>query len=143
MSTEPQPEPVPAAAVAAAGQLGIDLPALLESFCDRVDLYEHVLKGVAREAVRLKPRIEDLQSQGEVEAARRELHTFKGLCGTVGLAKLSQLAAQAEKAVDGPPAGQTQQALWQALAAAQPGLFTLLGVLAPLAREQAARCGGD
>lgn len=139
MNPSGTPASLPESARAAAAVLGIDLPLLLESFCDRVDLYEQVLRGVARESVTLPEQVRALMAANDLEATRRCLHTFKGLSGTVGLQAISQLAAVAEKAVTTAQAGETQAALWQALSACQPPMFALLGNLKPLARQQAAQ----
>lgn len=143
MNAPDSPFALPESSRAAAALLGIDLPLLLDSFCDRVDLYEQVLRGVARETVTLPDQVRALMASNDLEAARRCLHTFKGLSGTVGLQQVSQLAAMAEKAVPTPQAGEAQDALWQALAEAQPLLFALLGNLKPLARQQAAQFASD
>lgn len=130
----------PEAASQAAAALGIDLHATLDSFCGRVDLYEHVLRGVARESVILPGQVQSFIDRGQRGDAHRALHTFKGLVGTVGWLDLAERAADAEKAVgaDQPDAAQCLAALAAALQAGQPHVFALLGVLRPLAREQAA-----
>lgn len=134
------PAVLPEAARQTALLLEIDLDAALYSFCGRVDLYEHVLRGVARDSVNLPVQINSLLAQGQRHDARRALHTFKGLVGTVGWKRVWQQAFDAEKAIgdNAPDAAERLTALVSALQAGQPQVFALLGVLRPLAREHAA-----
>jgi len=45
-------------------------------------------------------RVRELQGDGLLSDARRELHAFKGLCATLGVSDLAELAAKAEKQVE-------------------------------------------
>ncbi len=136
MHPEPCSLALPDTACHAASVLGIDLPATLDGFCERIDLYEQVLRGVARECVNLPGQLGCLMQAGEHDEAQRRLHSFKGLSATVGLRRISALAAAAEKSVGQPASAADLQALMHAMTFIQPQLFILLGVLAPMAHQQ-------
>jgi PAS domain S-box-containing protein len=77
----------------------VNVTAALARMGGNVGLFQRSMRAFVRDAQSMPERVRELQASGLLSDARRELHAFKGLCATLGVSDLSELAATAEKQV--------------------------------------------
>jgi two-component system sensor histidine kinase/response regulator len=76
---------------------GVDVKGALARLGGNTGLLHRSMSTFIADAPHLAQRIPPLMDQGGLQQAQRELHAFKGLAATMGVAALSTLAANAEK----------------------------------------------
>ncbi|MBU2552123.1 MAG: response regulator [Proteobacteria bacterium] len=81
---------------------GVDMRAGLANVNNDPTLYRKVLGNVYDRYRDVVARIRTLTDQGEIEEARRLLHTFKGVSGTMGAKGLQQLPSDLESGFPSP-----------------------------------------
>jgi HPt (histidine-containing phosphotransfer) domain-containing protein len=96
------------------------------------DLYRETLEAYIVECGSLQRQVRDVLTAGDMESARRIVHSFKGLSATVGVAELHRLAQRAEGFLK---LGQDRDALDQALAELVGAIEALTPVLRALCGE--------
>ena len=113
----------------AASAAGVDLATALHRLGGKQDVYRRTLKSFVRDLQAMPGQLQ----AATPEAAKRLLHTLKGLAATLGVTRLASETASAEKSM--APTPTREQALsagahtGQAIASALPGLLTLLELL--------------
>ena len=90
------PAPVPAAAQRD-WPAGVDVKGALARMGGNAGLLHRSMTTFISDAPHLAQRIPPLLAKGALQDVQRELHAFKGLAATMGVAALSILAASAEK----------------------------------------------
>ena len=92
---------LPAQATALAQQAGVDVVAAVSRLGGQVGVYERMLRGFLRDLPALMLRLDDaLGAAAHVQAAT-EMHTLKGLAGTLGVSGLQADSAEAERHLRG------------------------------------------
>jgi signal transduction histidine kinase/CheY-like chemotaxis protein len=127
------PLPLPASLREAAWRAGIDLESALNRLGGRQDVYHRLLGSFARDLAGLPARLQGLIASGDHTAASRQLHTLKGLAGTLGASALAAEAGTAEAQLNSDPAASLAAVaagrVGDAIAAAGPRLAELLQAL--------------
>ncbi|KAB2926204.1 MAG: response regulator [Dechloromonas sp.] len=77
----------------------IDMAVLQRRFAGRTRFLAETLQRFAEDARLLPLRLREALEQGDLDAARRDAHSFKGLAGTFALAELQEALRQLELAI--------------------------------------------
>jgi CheY-like chemotaxis protein len=111
---------------------GIEFAAALSRMGGNADLLRRTMQAFIADAPQLVQRVAGLLEARDRAGAKRELHAFKGLCGTLGMVAMAATAARAEQLVaqEGP-----SQPLQQILADMTGELVELLPQLAAMAEQ--------
>lgn len=80
-----------------AGEGGVDVLTAVSRLGGQVGVYERMLRGFLRDVPGLLKRLDDALRTAAWERAAVEMHTLKGLGGTLGLGSLHADSAEAEK----------------------------------------------
>jgi CheY-like chemotaxis protein len=118
---------------AAAASAGVQLATALARLGGDRNMLARLLDRLVDDLARWPAELRRQHETGAFDAARRVLHTAKGLCASAGAQALSQSIASAERRL----AGTEMQASWaaavvdigQAMASARPGLAALVRVM--------------
>jgi two-component system sensor histidine kinase/response regulator len=103
----------------------IAVEAALKRMGGNAGLLQRSMAAFTQDAQALPHRMDTWLAHGDWATAQRELHAFKGLAGTLGIASLAQLAASAEKLAKQHDAAALMPAL-NALGAQAQALVPLL-----------------
>ena len=109
------------AAAPEAAAVSLDTPGALKRMGGLVQVYQIALRNFSAETAQLAGELEAALASQDPAAAKPALHVLKGLAGTIGAERLSELSAQAEMALRqraGVPA--CQAAIRAVLAAIPP-----------------------
>jgi HPt (histidine-containing phosphotransfer) domain-containing protein len=109
---------------------GIDSEAALKRMGGLQSIYMMALRSFEVEAVKLAAQIDAAHAAREAAAVAIPLHTLKGLAGTIGAARLQEVARRAEAALkqgaDAAAWAQVAQVVEQV-----PGVIAATGALLP------------
>ncbi|MEO5695998.1 MAG: response regulator, partial [Burkholderiaceae bacterium] len=120
----------------AAASAGVDLQPALDRLGGHRQVYQRMLAGFVADLADMPARLEALAADADWVAARRLLHTLKGVAATLGATALSSVAADAERQLVTPgDAEGVVQRTRHAIDAARPALAGLALVLQPAAIE--------
>ena len=124
---------LPPAVLAAAAAASVEVDAAVARLGGKAAVYRRMLARFVADLAGWPAQLQTDMAQGGEVAAARQLHTLKGVAGTLGADSLAALAGQAERQVStGSSASESRAALAgvvDAINAAAPGLRALLRVL--------------
>ncbi|HEX6733368.1 MAG TPA: response regulator [Azonexus sp.] len=117
----------------------IDVGVLRRRFAGRMRFLAEALHRFADEARLLPQRLREALKLGDLDSARRDAHSFKGLAGTFALGELQQALRALETVIGGTPEPVAE------LAAVEQCLAGVLERLArlPVVREELPAANGD
>jgi signal transduction histidine kinase/CheY-like chemotaxis protein/HPt (histidine-containing phosphotransfer) domain-containing protein/PAS domain-containing protein len=95
---------------------GIDVPGLRERLMDDDELFNEVLLLFLRENVDKMDKIDQLLQASELEEARMQAHSLKGMAGNIGASDLARTAGALELALKNGRQGDEIKALFDATA---------------------------
>lgn len=79
---------------------GFDLPAAIKRLMNSRLLWLKLARGFVREYGDTVTRVRQLLAEGDKEAARRRVHSLKGIAASVGALRLQQLAHEVERQLE-------------------------------------------
>ena len=124
---------LPAAVLAAASVAGVDVATAVARLGGKAAVYRRMLARFVTDLASWPAQLQTDMAQGGQAAAARQLHTLKGVAGTLGADALAALAGQAERHVSaGASATESRGAIASvvdAISAVAPGLRALLRAL--------------
>ncbi|MEO5347504.1 MAG: Hpt domain-containing protein, partial [Magnetococcus sp. YQC-9] len=120
---------------------GVDIQAGLANLNGNRKLYKKILGDVFSRFHDVVPRLQGELAQGGRDEARRLIHTFKGVSGTLGAREAQKLSGQLEEAlVDGAlERVELLMPVW--IPVVERVMTALAGVGTPVMGEEAARQG--
>lgn len=98
----------------------LDTAGALKRMGGLVQVYQIALRNFSAEAAKLAGELEAALASQDLAAAKPALHLLKGLAGTIGADRLSELTAQAEMALRQRAGAAACQASIEAVLAAIP-----------------------
>ena len=114
-NAEPRASAVPTELLEEAGRRGIALAAALGRMGGNSRAYLRSLQSFLQDLATLPDQLTALMQQGRLDDAKRLMHTFKGMAGTLGIRPLASLAAEVERELGGAEAPAEQKALIEQL----------------------------